>query len=61
MLGARAIFGVTTNILINSSMSSAMVTKQASLDVSMTQQDIVTIIIIIIIMLLLYFVMRVSV
>ena len=33
---------MTTNILINSSMSSAMVMNQASLDVGTTQQDIVT-------------------
>ena len=59
MLRVQLVFGTTINILINSSMSSAMVMNQASLDVGMTQQDLVTIITGI--MLLLYFVMRVSV
>ena len=57
MLRVQAVFGhgMTTNILINSSMSSAMVMNQASLDVGMTQQDIVTLL-----MLLLCFVKKVN-
>ena len=56
MQRAQVISGTTTSTLITSTMSSAMEMKLASLDVSMMQQDPVTIAL----MLLLYFVMKVS-